>query len=222
MVAVRPLGQPRDRAAWLTPPAVAARMPGMYWTDEPRASPPPPRHSLLAASIARVVHRAGSRANRGAGRARTPRNSARSSATSRRSSATRAPALRDGRMQQQEYEGWLRVAARVLSRIPADPDHLDRSGDRERAGGRACGADRNHRRAVSMPCRPSGVPPRVAVHDACEAEGVPVVGEGFTRRLTCPPKRRRRPTRVDRLPLECRFDVTAPARWASGSAWSSR
>ena len=87
--------------------------------------------------------------------------------------------LRDGRMQQQEYEGWLRVAARVLSRFPADP---------ENSIGAAIAAAQD-----AAPATPIGIvgeafdplsaewgTASLAVHGACEAEGVPVVGEGFT------------------------------------------
>ena len=87
--------------------------------------------------------------------------------------------LRDGRMQQQEYEGWLRVAARVLSRIPADPDT---------SIGAAIASAQEIAPAVPIGVIGEGFDAlstewgaaSLAVHDACEAEGVPVVGEGFT------------------------------------------
>ena len=88
-------------------------------------------------------------------------------------------ALRDGRMQQQEYDGWLRVAARVLSRIPADTDD---------AIGAAIVAAQDAAPATPIGIVGEGFDPlsaewaaaSLAVHGACEAEGVPVVGEGFT------------------------------------------
>ena len=88
-------------------------------------------------------------------------------------------ALRDGRMDEREYQGWLRVATRVLSRIPADPST-------------SIGAAIANAQDVA-PATPIGIigddfdalsgewgAASLAVYEACEAEGVPVVGEGFS------------------------------------------
>ena len=88
-------------------------------------------------------------------------------------------AFRDGRTQEQEYQGWLRIAARALSRIDADVTT-------------AIGAAIANAQEVA-PATPIGLigepfdalsaewgEASVAVRDACEAEGFPPVGEGFT------------------------------------------
>ena len=88
-------------------------------------------------------------------------------------------ALRDGRMQDQEHQGWMRVAARVLSRIPADVST-------------SIGAAIANAQEVA-PATPIGLvgeewdplstewgSASESVRAACEAEGTPVVGEAFT------------------------------------------
>ena len=88
-------------------------------------------------------------------------------------------ALRDGRVQEQEYRGWLRLAARALSRIPVDVST-------------SVGAAIANAQDVA-PATPIGVVGEAwdplstewgnasfAVRAACEAEGTPVVGEAFT------------------------------------------
>ena len=88
-------------------------------------------------------------------------------------------AFRDGRTQEQEYQGWLRIAARALSRIDADVTTS--------IGAAIANAQEV---APATPIGQVGEPfdalsaewgeASVAVRDACEAAGFPPVGEGFT------------------------------------------
>ncbi len=88
-------------------------------------------------------------------------------------------AFRDGRAAEQEYQGWLRLAARVLSRIDAD-ESTDL--------GAAIAAAQAAAPAVPIgivgdafdPLSPEWSTAEVAVRDACSAAGTEVVGEGFT------------------------------------------
>jgi hypothetical protein len=88
-------------------------------------------------------------------------------------------AFRDGRTKEQEYQGWLRIATRALSRIEADESTT-------------LGAAIANAQAVApaTPIGQVGDPfdplstdwgnASASVRDACEAEGYPPVGEGFT------------------------------------------
>ena len=88
-------------------------------------------------------------------------------------------AFRDERTEEQEYQGWLRLAARALSRIDADSST---------SLGAAIAAAQAAAPAVPIgrvgddfdPLSPEWTTASVAVRDACEAEGFPPVGEGFS------------------------------------------
>ena len=88
-------------------------------------------------------------------------------------------AFRDGRTQEQEYQGWLRLAARALSRIDAEVTT---------SLGAAIAAAQLAAPAVPIglvgepldPLSPEWATASVAVRDACKAEGIEPVGEGFT------------------------------------------
>ena len=88
-------------------------------------------------------------------------------------------ALRDGRAQDQEFQGWMRLAARVLSRIDADE---------ATSIGAAITAAQGAAPAVPIGVVNDGVDPLSegwgaasdAVRTACEAEGVEFAIEGFT------------------------------------------
>ena len=88
-------------------------------------------------------------------------------------------AFRDGRTEEQEYQGWLRIATRALSRIDADVATT--------LGAAIANAQDV---APATPIGMTGDPfdplaadwgdASLAVRAACEAEGFPPVGEGFT------------------------------------------
>jgi hypothetical protein len=87
--------------------------------------------------------------------------------------------FRDARMQEQEYQGWLRIAARALSRIDADV---------ATSLGAAIAAAQLAAPAVPIgtvgeafdPLSTNWGAASIAVRDACLAEGIELVGEGFT------------------------------------------
>ena len=87
--------------------------------------------------------------------------------------------LRDGRMAEQEYQGWLRLAARVLSRIDAD-DTTDLGAAIAAAQAAAPAVPIGIVQDVLDPLSSEWTVAQDSVRAACSAAGAEVVGEGFT------------------------------------------
>lgn len=85
--------------------------------------------------------------------------------------------LRDGHMKQQEYDGWLRLATRVLDRIPTRGE-----------GGVSDGIAALKAAAPAIPAGTTGTPSigtpewynAAPLADACSAAGYQIASEAFT------------------------------------------
>lgn len=88
-------------------------------------------------------------------------------------------AQRDGRMTQQEHDGWLRLAARVLSRIEADPS-TDVGAAIAAAQAAAPAVPLGQADEPFDPLSSAWSGATAAVRDACAAAGAELVIEGFT------------------------------------------